>query len=138
MNIRYVKESIVEDLCEGPFVEFNNEVEDEKKWDATVESIKTFLLQFSHDEEAEDAPEGPGFLVQDIAQGSWSIGVEFNDETLLSRTVFEGLALILPTQEPSKNTNIIVTVYIDDSMQFIIIRRSEIIIPKIKKLKRIF
>ena len=138
MKFAFVRESIMEDLCEGPFVEFKDEIEDEQTWDALVGRIRTFLLQFSHDEEAEGAPEGPGFLIQDIAQGSWTISAEFNDQKLLSKIVFEGIASLVATEAPLVNVNIIVTVYVEESMHFIIIRKGEILIPKINGLKRFF
>ena len=95
-----------------------------------------YLSKISHDEEAEDANDSPGFLLQDNHDHTRTIGMEFNDPGLMSREALSGLSAVLNRTAP--DFQMAITVFPEENMEFIILKKDVAYIPKQKTFKRIF
>ena len=101
MQIKFVSESKLDQLLEAEFEEFGDTSPQAAAWKDCLIKVHDWLIRFSHDEDAVEADGSPGFLLEDIWQGVMTMGIEFNDPTLLKSAVLDGLVQILERQEYS-------------------------------------
>jgi hypothetical protein len=136
MIVKFVTESKIDDLVNGPFELFEDGSPDAALWEKLREEIYLHLSNLSHDEEAEGSDDSPGFLLQDDHDNTKTIGLEFNDPSLISREAVSGLCAVLNRTAPA--FQMAITVFPEENMEFIILRKDIAYIPKVKTLKRIF
>ncbi len=139
MKIKYVSDSKIDKIREGPFTLFEDESQVAKRWDSLRESVCNYLSKFSHEEDAEDADGSPGFLLQDVHDNTETMGLEFNDASLISLQVLTGLSEVLNQMEPDFQMYISIVIGDGDKddagMYDILLTNKIIYIPKLKVLK---
>ncbi len=138
--VEFVSPAKLEKLLEVKFEEFGDDSPEAKRWQECLEQVKALLCQFSHDEEMEGADGSPGFILEDLWQGVLTIGMEFNDPALLSKTVLEGLAQISSKGDTAIEFGI--TFYLGGKdpdlldMETLVIRKGLVYAPNSRAMKK--
>ncbi len=139
-GIQFVSKAKLEKLLEAECEEFGDDSPEAREWEECLGQVKALLSRFSHDEEAEGADGSPGFLLEDIWQGVLTIGMEFNDSTLLSKSVLDGLAEICAKSDsaiefgitfclPGKDPDLL-------DMEALVIRKGVVYAPNSPRMKK--
>ncbi|MDB6134289.1 MAG: hypothetical protein JWM59_2532 [Verrucomicrobiales bacterium] len=140
MIAKFVSESKIEDLIDGPFDEFGDSTPERPGGKNGGRKYTFYLSKISHDEESEGADDSPGFLLQDDHDHTKTMGMEFNDPGLMSREAVSGLSAVLNRTAP--DFQVVITVFpeenMESTMEFIILKKDVAYISKQKTIKRIF
>jgi hypothetical protein len=136
MKIKLVSESKIYSMCDGPFEEFEDDSVDALKWSDLRNRLHAFLSKFSHEEDAQEADGTPGFLLQDDHDNTKTIGLEFNDPSLLNESIINGISEIAAQAAPE--IQMFVTIYVKEEMHYLIWRSGTLFAPKLKSLKALF
>ena len=131
MKITFLSESKMDSLLNGPFDEFLDGDPSDKTWHKLRGAVESLLSRYSHDEESEDADGSPGFLLQYEDDNTKTLGIEFNDPALLVKEVFYELYRILNLVSPS--FQVTVTVYVNENMEFVVLKAGGIFMSKAVK-----